>query len=847
MEFKSKTIRKSLVLVLTFAMIFSMFSTVFAAGSSDVDGHWAEKQLKQWIDNGLLNGYGEGVYKPNQTITRAEAAALVNRSFEHEETAEVAFSDVAAEDWFYNEVSKALTAGFMTGYEDGTFKPDQNITRQELAVMIFRLLDLEANADAVASFDDVDTIADWAKGEIGALVDLGIVTGYNDNTIQPNGLTKRAEAIVMIERAFEYLFTYSEAGTYGPEEGTETITHNVTVIAADVTLQNLVIEGDLLLAEGIGEGDVYLNNVTVKGTTTILGGGENSVHLTDTVLVTVIVDKKDGKIRIVVKGDSEVKEVTLNSGAKLEESDLDGAGFADVILSTEIAKDANVELVGEFQTVDVFAATVSIEIPEGTVDSLNVDQEAEGVELDLGKEGTIVELVLDAVTEVIGEGTVESVEGEKAEASDVQGEDNKVPVTTGGGGGSSSDDDDDDTPSGPAAEAEEIAFQIGGEWFAASYIDKNEFEFVIPSELTGDEYITLIEIESTSSNAKEISFGSYEVPFDGDIAEIDLLQVLNDEDDPQNDGVRVATIRGELAEEPVTLTGVLTADNGRETNVSITLFDENKLPNIEKAYVFVEGGETLEAVYNESFDEWTLTIPRGLDGDERITSIEVLATTGSVLYYDETTDFELMNFENGTDTKTVEELFEAISGYHDEDPIDSGDPGVTIQVVREVFGSGSTYEDWFVVSNDYGRTFIDVAVEIESPVGIAMIRSISIVGIEEIEYDYDNNNFTIDLSGEDGSTMIDEIVFTAADSDVETFYAGLVFEDIDEEFVVERTFDNKELTISVSELLGEFGIPDNGEKGISLSSLREWIADGTYFVYIEGENFSKRVLIDIKL
>ncbi|NDI35683.1 S-layer homology domain-containing protein [Chengkuizengella sediminis] len=439
MELKRKIGRKSLVVLLTLTMIFSMFSSVFAAGSSDIDGHWAEKQLKQWIDNGLLNGYGEGVYKPNQTLTRSEAAAFVNRAFEHEETTEVNFPDVESSDWFYNDVSKALAAGFMTGYEDGTFKPDQNITRQELAVMIFRLLDLEVKPEAVDSFDDAASIGEWAKGEIGALVDLGIVSGYN-NKIQPEGLTTRAEAIVMIQRATEYLYTYSEAGTYGPEEGIDTILSNVTVTASGVTLQNLVIEGDLLLTEGIGEGDVHLNNVTVKGTTIISGGGENSIHLKDTVLVTVIVDKKNGKVRIVAEGKTDVKEVTLNSGAKLEESDIDGAGFADVILSTEIAKDANVELVGEFETVDVFAATVSIEIPEGAVESLNVDETAEGVALDLGKDATIVELVLDAVTEVLGEGTVETVEGEQAEESNVEVD------TTPAAGGSGTSGGGDSTP-----------------------------------------------------------------------------------------------------------------------------------------------------------------------------------------------------------------------------------------------------------------------------------------------------------------------------------------------------------------------------------------------------------------
>ncbi|MFS1511496.1 S-layer homology domain-containing protein [Chengkuizengella sp. SCS-71B] len=532
MELKRKIGRKSLVVLLTLTMIFSMFSSVFAAGSSDVDGHWAEKQLKQWIDNGLLNGYGEGVYKPNQTLTRSEAAAFVNRAFEHEETAEVNFPDVELSDWFYNDVSKALAAGFMTGYEDGTFKPDQNITRQELAVMIFRLLDLEVKPEAVDSFDDAASIGEWAKGEIGALVDLGIVSGYN-NKIQPEGLSTRAEAIVMIQRATEYLYTFSEAGTYGPEEGIDTILSNVTVTATGVTLQNLVIEGDLLLTEGIGEGDVYLNNVTVKGTTIISGGGENSIHLTDTVLVTVIVDKKNGKVRIVAEGKTDVKEVTLNSGAKLEESDIDGAGFADIILSTEIAKDAKVELVGEFETVDVFSATVSIEIPEGAIENLNVDETAEGVALDLGKDATIVELVLDAITEVSGEGKVESVEGEQADESDVD-----LDSPSGGSGGGS-------TPATSKAVINNAYVQVidpsktieedmisDSFAFNLSGLNDSDKLIVFTLELEGAESLTL-----TKEGGEEET-----VDFYNGVLTLPVSLLLGDRDS-NKDGVRVDTIK----------------------------------------------------------------------------------------------------------------------------------------------------------------------------------------------------------------------------------------------------------------------------------------------------------------
>ena len=94
------------------------------------------------------------------------------------------------------------------------------------------------------------------------------------------------------------------AGTYN--DGT--IKGNVTVSAANVTLKNMVIEGDLIIAASVGDGEVYFNDVEVKGETRILGGGKNSVYFENSILATVIVNKNTGAVRIVVKGDTLVQK-----------------------------------------------------------------------------------------------------------------------------------------------------------------------------------------------------------------------------------------------------------------------------------------------------------------------------------------------------------------------------------------------------------------------------------------------------------------------------------------------------------------------------------------------------------
>lgn len=170
----------------------------------------------------------------------------------------------------------------------------------------------------------------------------------------------------------------------------------------------MTIQGDLLLGSGIGDGDAYIQNVTVTGTAKVEGGGANSIHFDNSVFVTVVVNKADNSIRIVLEGSSVIQEVVLHSGAKLEQSEdaVDG-GFQAVTLSELLPENSTVELIGSFETVAVKSKSVKISIPAGVVKDLAVSSEAVETQIEVSKEAKIMDLVLDAVTKVIGEGVID--------------------------------------------------------------------------------------------------------------------------------------------------------------------------------------------------------------------------------------------------------------------------------------------------------------------------------------------------------------------------------------------------------------------------------------------------------
>lgn len=409
--------KQALVLLLVLCLNLGMISNVFAQTqpsktaasqkSDDLTGHWAESVLRDWQSRGLITGYEDGSMKPGKEITRAELATILNKAMGVPEGTAASFKDVKADAWYSKDVAKVSAAGHMKGYTDQTFKPNRAVTRQELAVIIASVLDL-AGSESAAQMSDAKQIAAWSKGAVGAVIDAGIMEGSNGK-FRPAGNASRAEAVSVLDRAMnQYSLILSQAGEYGPASGTETVTGSVLINASGVTLRNTVIEGDLVLGEGIGEGDVYLNNVEVKGTTTVKGGGKNSIHVTDSVLVSVIVNKKDGSIRLVVEGASVVEEITLQSGARLEENNLTGSGFNRVVLSDLIPTSSAVTLAGTFETVDIFATSFHIDLASGSVGTLRVNESAVNTNVAVAPGVVIGNLIANAAASITGSGTIQS-------------------------------------------------------------------------------------------------------------------------------------------------------------------------------------------------------------------------------------------------------------------------------------------------------------------------------------------------------------------------------------------------------------------------------------------------------
>jgi uncharacterized repeat protein (TIGR02543 family) len=298
---------------------------------SDIQGHWAEREINKWLRQSLVGGYTDGSFKPDQNLTRAEFVAMVNRAFGYTQKTAFEFTDVLPEDWYAADIAQALATGYINGYPDGTFRPNQAITRQEAAAIISQILSLQgaATAETIQQFKDQAEIPFWSLGSIGAIVANGYMGGYADETFRPEQPLTRAEAISTLDRTVGLL--YKQGGTYGPLHTTTTVEGNVTLTSADIILQNMIITGDLYLSAGIEAGQLSLANVQVLGTVKIKGGTE--LYLSpETQLNTVVIDTP-----VAVRGEGVIQKAYINS------SDVTLATKPEKIEIAEEVTDFNIE------------------------------------------------------------------------------------------------------------------------------------------------------------------------------------------------------------------------------------------------------------------------------------------------------------------------------------------------------------------------------------------------------------------------------------------------------------------------------------------------------------------------
>ncbi|MDP5275296.1 S-layer homology domain-containing protein [Chengkuizengella sp. 2205SS18-9] len=179
----------------------------------DVQSHWAKEAVNDMGSRMIINGVGDDLFKPNKEITRAEFAAIIVRGLGLKlEIGGTPFTDVKATAWYNDVIQTAYSYQLIKGYEDGTFRPNEKITREQAMVIIAKAMEItdlkeklpsKAIEEQLGSYEDANQASEWAKKSLADVLQAGIITGKNELELAPKVNITRAEVAIMIQRLLE--------------------------------------------------------------------------------------------------------------------------------------------------------------------------------------------------------------------------------------------------------------------------------------------------------------------------------------------------------------------------------------------------------------------------------------------------------------------------------------------------------------------------------------------------------------------------------------------------------------------------------------------------------------------
>lgn len=288
--------KRFLSAVLAVAMLLCTLPAAFAA--SDIEKHWAKPYLLELNELGVINPSSEGEYTPDQAIRRWEFMRYINRAFGFAEKASINFTDVEEGSTYYEVVQVAVKYGYINGVGNSKMDPLGTLTREQAATILGRLHKYTPSTDlsVLNSFTDKNKLSDYSKSYVAEAVSKGYINGYTDGSFKPQGNITRGEIAKILYYFLGSSLNTSGKSYTGEDLNTET--KNVTISApcslsdatiggnlfitegvgsGSISLSNVTVQGDIIVSSG---------NVAMDGVSALHMTVSNSLGMTPQVTCT---------------------------------------------------------------------------------------------------------------------------------------------------------------------------------------------------------------------------------------------------------------------------------------------------------------------------------------------------------------------------------------------------------------------------------------------------------------------------------------------------------------------------------------------------------------------------------
>lgn len=301
--------KRILAMLLAVASCLSLAVSASAASTArkatdfkDFDRNaWYADAVSAAVDNGLLYGKSSTIIDPNGDMTRAEMAAIINRSFGCYKTADISqYKDVAKSKWYYKDVAMVVQMGTYNGRSASSMAPDAPISRQEAMTVVARALELDYDSYSktdLSVFSDRSEISNWALPYVRAMVGADYIHGRGKVLAPLDNITRAEFAQIFANIIGSYI---TVKGSYDKD-----IKGSVLIRTDEVTLQNMTVDGDLIIGCGAADGKIALDNVQVTGRLLVWGGGTKAVYCNaGTNMPAVVVARVDDAVKVIYDRDS---------------------------------------------------------------------------------------------------------------------------------------------------------------------------------------------------------------------------------------------------------------------------------------------------------------------------------------------------------------------------------------------------------------------------------------------------------------------------------------------------------------------------------------------------------------
>lgn len=399
-EFRFEYLRTAAV----FLLLCAMACTLIWALPAQVHADYTEPYMKRMEELGLLQGDADGDLRPGDPITRAEFVTIINRAFGYRSAGGHPFRDVPGTAWYAEDVDIGYTEGYITGTSPTAFSPNLSITREEAAFILAKNLMMEPAVGENTSFADGRSISTWSRGMVSAAAENNLISGYPDGTFRPQKSITRGEAAVILLNAVGTPVSRPGTTTLGDVWGNVTITSSGVTLKDTVVAGNLYVTAGVELGDVVLENVKVLGEIVVSGSG-VSEAGEDSVILRNVDAPKLVVDNiKNQQVSLRVEGDGLIQQASVRTDAFLADNTPAGHGIGEIELNGE--NGLELKLAGNIKNVVNRTPESALSISSGRVDTITVDEKAVDSTLEISSGAEADHVNLDVGTTVTGDGDI---------------------------------------------------------------------------------------------------------------------------------------------------------------------------------------------------------------------------------------------------------------------------------------------------------------------------------------------------------------------------------------------------------------------------------------------------------